>query len=975
MNQQNAESTASAKPPSGISEAKQKGRYLRLTFRGDLLDRVEFRFAEKWVTPYLQRGDERFPLNWPDVEVAFSLCFLDYIIWVRSKKSGVFLFGVEAADVGFAKQLSSAIYQTTHKIHQVFFGENLKGKNEEMFVTHLIFPKVPGISKSGKGKSTLALAVSNIFLPPDCIEIFWDSERTGNSKRIDDLGTIQELAKQIRISQTPPILYHDAHNFSGYAVKESHNDLTKSGDQRTAAHSASCPLLDTAKGQIEPPVGDFVGRITQQGELISKIISGAKTEVGIAMIHGMPGVGKSEMALMIAKKLKGEFPDAQLSIKLNGDDDKSSRTADALALAIRSMKGLALELPPDLDFLRHIYLSSLNETKSLVLVDNARDTSDVGWFVPPDGCAMIVTSRGKIPLPRNSSVSIHLDELEPDKAKELLVSICSRITLPIAEQICRYCGCLPLAIRAAGNYLDTTPGVMPSEYLELLKDEHHRLELIGNQGVPIGIEASFNLSYHRLPEKTAQVFRFLSLFHTRFDSAAEATVCDDQKNEHLHYLHRQALVNYESSSRRYYLHDLMRLFASNYFAREQQSEVAAARFAEHYLALYERAEALFDSDLNNLKAGAKLFVQEQTAILAGWRWCVTKRNTNPTAARLCCRFGEAGAYLSGNFILPADRVELYAATLDAARILRDTKSEVIALRRLARAHYDSGKHLQESLELLQQSFKLAVTIGDVQQQAVALSHLGRVEMRERKIKDALRTHIHAVHLARISNDLDSQMVSLGHLGSTYTDLGESPQAICCYNASLKLARRLRKSRNEAIALGGLGRAYDKTDKPKALKYFEDCLKLAKEIDDLKTVNTVTLNLGRYFLQTDPKRALKYFQRSLELNREQGNRKREGGALYDSGLALKAMGDKDDAIRAFSESLRIARDALDYIGEGKALEQLCYIYGKSPATTYRALILGEAAVRIYQKKAQTWVYRLQPKIKNWRQTLKRPSKRL
>src|SRR5581483_11481403 len=113
---------------SPASDANPDGRDLRLKFKSKspALDRVEFRFSSDWTPLYFQRGDERYLLNWPDVESAFSLYFLGCVVWRKGNEFAPFLFGADSGDAPLAKQLGGAKYQAGHKSHELFFGENPK---------------------------------------------------------------------------------------------------------------------------------------------------------------------------------------------------------------------------------------------------------------------------------------------------------------------------------------------------------------------------------------------------------------------------------------------------------------------------------------------------------------------------------------------------------------------------------------------------------------------------------------------------------------------------------------------------------------------------------------------------------------------------------------------------------------------------------------------------------------------------------
>ena len=204
-----AEKTGTGTKISTASTAKRNGRCLQLRFKNDPphLDRIEFRFDISILKPsFFQRGDQHHPLHWPGVESAISLCFLGYLDWHKSKKTGAFLFGEEPVDSTLAKQLSGAIYQGSHKIHELFYGENPKNLESEPDVTHLVFPRVPGINKSGRNKSKpIMLAISETFLPPDCVEVYWDRDDTGQpTNQLDELTDLRLLAHLIRESQGLP---------------------------------------------------------------------------------------------------------------------------------------------------------------------------------------------------------------------------------------------------------------------------------------------------------------------------------------------------------------------------------------------------------------------------------------------------------------------------------------------------------------------------------------------------------------------------------------------------------------------------------------------------------------------------------------------------------------------------------------------------------------------------------------------------
>jgi hypothetical protein len=159
-------------------------------------------------------------------------------------------------------------------------------------------------------------------------------------------------------------------------------------------------------------------------------------------------------------------------------------------------------------------------------------------------------------------VSINLAVLSPDDAVKLLLDIEPRIGSQAAE-IARLCGNTPLALCAAAHLLKATPNLSPGEYSNRLSDERTRLQHIGGEGVEVEVEASLNLSYRALPVEAQQVFRCLAVWPpgASFNAAAVEAVCEDPGHTELTELVRYSLVEYDTASDRYRLHDLVRIFA------------------------------------------------------------------------------------------------------------------------------------------------------------------------------------------------------------------------------------------------------------------------------------------------------------------------------------------------------------------------------------------------------------------------------
>ncbi len=87
--------------------------------------------------------------------------------------------------------------------------------------------------------------------------------------------------------------------------------------------AAELPPPSAVKPDLTPaPPDDFTGRSAELAELIAKAESGAS----VISLQGMPGIGKTALALKLAEALAPRFPDAQLWIDLHGSGPAAAST-------------------------------------------------------------------------------------------------------------------------------------------------------------------------------------------------------------------------------------------------------------------------------------------------------------------------------------------------------------------------------------------------------------------------------------------------------------------------------------------------------------------------------------------------------------------------------------------------------------------------------------------------------------------------
>jgi hypothetical protein len=374
--------------------------------------------------------------------------------------------------------------------------------------------------------------------------------------------------------------------------------------------------------QIPSPPRDFTGREDEINELMQALENGGVT---ISGLQGQGGIGKTTLALELARRLKGQYPDAHFFLDLKGVSTQPLSTADAMAHVIRACHPTA-KLPDSEAELRPIYNSALHGQRALLLLDNARDRNQVEPLVPPESCLLIVTSRRHFTLP--GMFPKDLGAMPPGDAQKLLLKIAPRIG-DLAETLANLCGHLPLALRLAASALAERRDLKPADYARRWEDAKQRLALI---------DASLSLSYDLLDEPLARErWRALAVFPDSFDVAGAAAVWrmgDDAAQDALGELLNLSLLEWKEDKERYRLHDLSRVFANSRFGEDERAS-AALLHAKHYQNVSSIAEDLLLKGGEAILQALTRFDSEWINIKSGQDWVAQHAGRNRKVGRLC----------------------------------------------------------------------------------------------------------------------------------------------------------------------------------------------------------------------------------------------------------------------------------------------------------------------------------------------------
>ena len=432
---------------------------------------------------------------------------------------------------------------------------------------------------------------------------------------------------------------------------------------------------DLAPVRKEPPrpTSAFTGR-----ENVLRQVCDALSERRCVLIHGLGGVGKTQLALTAAHDLAKSFPNGQVLLRLRGTKSATDAQEVSTTLLTRLLNSFGVELhSDDEESLLQQCTTLLHKRRVLIIVDDAGagDYTQVRLLaeILPLTCAILVTSR--IALPLNNMELIKLPTMTDDEAVMLLQQLNPQIG-DQATELAKLCGNLPLALTISAGNLKFLQSV--EEYLEDFRKA--RLQCLDALGVSpddpqTSVTVSLRLSYKALPPQTQRIFQQISIFRASFDrTAAKAVLSSDTSiGNILGMLIARNLLEQEQEQEqkpetRYRLHDLVHEFAQQQLDAPPDEDIGGLRrrYADHYTAVAKEIEELFADDR---PAALRRFDRERPHIEAAWRYA-DEIGGEDGDARLV-RLGRALSEVLPARVLSTELEKLYERVLQAARTQDD----------------------------------------------------------------------------------------------------------------------------------------------------------------------------------------------------------------------------------------------------------------------------------------------------------------
>ncbi len=625
-------------------------------------------------------------------------------------------------------------------------------------------------------------------------------------------------------------------------------------------------------------------------------------------LHGLPGVGKTALAVALAHDpdLLAHYPDGVLWAGLGRTPslrEVLSRWASLLGLAPATLA--RLQTIQDWSV---AVRAAIGSRHMLLVIDDAWAIDGaLACQVGGPNCVHLLTTRSpEVALQFAGTGTVRIPELDPAAGGRLLAQLAPdavAVEPEAAPQLVQAAGGLPLALVLMGRYLHIAAYHQQPRRLQAalarLQQTTERLRLEQplapadhppslSLGASLSLEASIDLSYQALSPQAQTTLLALAIFppkpNTFSEEAALAVVATSP--DLLDTLLNAGLLE-SGGPGRYLLHQTIADFA----ALQRPDPQAKKRFAAffiHYAETHVDDAPALEPEVRNILAALHLAADQGYApeLIRG-------------ATAIAPFFLARGLY---------DSAEEYLFQAESAARSRGDLAELVPiLLYLGQTIEQQGDYLRAHA-LVQEGVQLARQQGDVAHVCELLRLLGIVADHLGNLHETEAAYQEGLTLARAAEDPKQIILFLRALSAFVGKRGQYTQAAAYLQEGITLARQTGHHNLLATLLANSAvLACERGDYAQAESENRESLALLRVLGRQEQVCLVLANLGDVLMRCGRlSEARTMLEEGIMLARQMGQRERLWILFDNLGEVLARCGEDQEAAAAIEESLTLAR---------------------------------------------------------------------
>ncbi|MEZ4867181.1 MAG: tetratricopeptide repeat protein [Caldilineaceae bacterium] len=772
-----------------------------------------------------------------------------------------------------------------------------------------------------------------------------------------------------------------------------------------ASHAEPACAVPGAPHPVPPlapcPLTPLIGREAEQNILHQLLV---QERCQLVTLVGAGGMGKTRLALHCAHRFYDDFPDRVGYVSL-----VALEQADHLPTAVAQALTIALQGGRDPE---EQVLASLSERRMLLVLDNFEHLlvyeKAITWIktllTHASGLQLLITSRERLriggerifelggltlptaaPAPDQADATLLFLERAQHVVSDFLMNESNRAAI---GRICQLVDGMPLGIELAAAWVRV---LSCDEIADELARSIDFLERADRDAAPRhrNMRAVFEHSWALLAKPERRLLADLAYFRSGCTRQAAQRVADATLLL-LANLNDKSLIKRDENGR-FFLHELIRQFASEYLRQDRaRLEEISRRHAEYYFELASAAEndiwganiaaavSRLDAESENLRAVLNYYLEheagaERALTLAGLLWrfwdirghivegrtwferALARREDVPPASRWLALHGAGNlasvqsdyAFASNCYAESLHLLQALLPTLDHPNEIIDAQRGIAnSLLNLGHCAVQKCEYAQ-AMDFTQEALTIHRQIYNQIGIALTTNNLAEIYLRQSHYEQAEHLSRAALALYRELGDDRGIAWNLRRLGNITHDRSDYPQAGKLYAESMLHFEKLAAQNDMAglyFDLGELARVQG--DGELAAAHYQNGLAAAQLLGNKRDIGKLTDRLALLALyENDDAQATRLAEQSMALHHMIGNLLGLGQAHHTRGHIAYAQADYDGAARHYRESLRLQERLGDQKGVIESLRALAALALATQPTPQQALLLWSAAEKL------------------------------